>query len=81
MGYPWVKIMTERIIKEKKIPFTMIPIWSKSIKNKQVCERGEFNYYYNLQANKEWTLMNYDWTKIERTTSHLYNDINFIKVN
>ena len=48
--------MTERIMKEKKILFTMIPILMKSIKNKQFCERGEFYYHYYLQANKELTL-------------------------
>ena len=53
--------MTERIMKEKKILFTMIPILSKSIKNKQFCERGEFYYYYYLQANKELTVF-LPWT-------------------
>ena len=34
--------MTERIIKEKNVLFTMVPILLKSIKNKQFYERGEF---------------------------------------
>ena len=53
--------MTERIMKEKKILFTMRPILMKSIKNKQFCERGEFYYYYYLHANKELTVF-LPWT-------------------
>ena len=41
MWFPWVKIMTERIMKEKKLLFTMIPILLKTIKNKHFCGRGE----------------------------------------
>ena len=33
--------MSERIMKEKKLLFTMIPILLKSIKNKHFCGRGE----------------------------------------
>ena len=38
MWYPWVKIMTERRMKEHILLFTMIPILSMSIKNEQFIE-------------------------------------------
>ena len=61
--------MTEQKIKEKNLLFTIIPILLKSIKNKQLCERGEFFILLLLFAsqqrmnpfsamdNGQWTMM------------------------